>query len=71
MGSKVIVITGASGGSVGARPGTVVQTPEQVAAAITALIDHPQAEVYTNPGTAETVARYYADVGAFEQAMGP
>jgi short-subunit dehydrogenase len=48
----------------------VVQTPEQVAASIVELIDHPQAEVYTDPGQLETVARYYSDVGAFEANLG-
>ncbi len=46
------------------------QTPEQVAAAILDLIDHPKAELYTNPVAAETAARYYSDVGAFEEGMG-
>ena len=54
----------------GLRPGVVVQTPEQAAAAIVDLIDHPRAEVYTNPGQAEVVARYYADVAAFEANLG-
>jgi short-subunit dehydrogenase len=53
----------------GQRPGPQGQTPEQVATAIIALIDHPRAEIYTNPGQAETVARYYADVQAFEENM--
>jgi short-subunit dehydrogenase len=53
----------------GYRPGSNSQTPEQVAAAIVDLIDHPRAELYTNPGQAEMVARYYADVEAFEQNM--
>jgi short-subunit dehydrogenase len=52
------------------RPGALVQTPEQVASAIVDLIDRPRAEIYTNPGQAETVARYYADVQAFEENMG-
>ena len=51
------------------RPGSEGQTPEQVAAAIVDLIDHPKPELYTNPGQAETVARYYADVAAFEEGM--
>jgi short-subunit dehydrogenase len=46
------------------------QTAEQVAAAIMDLIDHPKAELFTNPGQAEMVARYYADVEAFEAGMG-
>jgi short-subunit dehydrogenase len=53
----------------GFRPGSEGQTPEQVAAAIVDLIDHPKPELYTNPGHAETVARYYADVAAFEEGM--
>jgi short-subunit dehydrogenase len=54
----------------GVRPGVPMQTPEQTAAAIVDLIDHPRPEVYTNPGQAEMVARYYADVAAFEENMG-
>jgi short-subunit dehydrogenase len=54
----------------GFRSGAVVQTPEQAAAAIVELIDQPRAEIYTNPGQSETVARYYADVAAFEKNMG-
>jgi short-subunit dehydrogenase len=45
------------------------QSADEVAATIVDLIDHPRAELYTNPGQAETVARYYADVAAFEQGM--
>jgi hypothetical protein len=41
-----------------------------ITGASVALIDHPQAEICINPRTGETVVRYYADVGAFEQAMG-
>jgi NADP-dependent 3-hydroxy acid dehydrogenase YdfG len=52
------------------RPGTPPQTPEQTAAAIVALIDHPRAEIYTSPEMAETIARYFADVEAFEKNMG-
>ncbi len=46
------------------------QTPEQAAAAIVELIDHPRPEIYTNPGQAEMVARYYTDVAAFEENLG-
>jgi short-subunit dehydrogenase len=53
----------------GADRGRFGQTPEQVATAIVDLIDHPKAELYTNPGGAEMVARYYADVEAFERNM--
>ncbi len=52
------------------RSGGTRQTPEETAAAIVELIDHPRAEIYTDPKQAEMVARYYADVGAFEEAMG-
>ncbi len=54
----------------GFRPGAAIQTPEQAAAAIVELIDHPRAESYTSPGQSEVVARYYADVAAFEKSMG-
>ncbi|MCL4531009.1 MAG: SDR family oxidoreductase [Chloroflexi bacterium] len=57
---------GTPGGSYSAAN---AQTAEQVAAAIVDLIDHPRAELYTNPGQAEMVARYYADVQAFEENM--
>ncbi len=46
------------------------QTPEEVAAAIVDLIDHPRAEIYTNPAAQlEQVKAYYADVEAFEKSM--
>ena len=54
----------------GSRSGAVSQTAEEVAAAIVDLIDHPRAELYTNPGGAETVARYFSDVAGFEENMG-
>jgi NAD(P)-dependent dehydrogenase (short-subunit alcohol dehydrogenase family) len=54
----------------GLRPDATPQTPEQAAAAIAELIDHPRAEIYTNPGQAEMVARYFSDVAAFEENMG-
>jgi short-subunit dehydrogenase len=53
----------AAGGYRGPTP----QTPEQTAAAIVGLIDHPRAEVYTQPDQAEAVTRYFADVEAFEK----
>jgi short-subunit dehydrogenase len=52
------------------RSGATFQTPEQAAAAIVELIDHPRAEIYTNPGQSEMVARYYTNVAAFEENMG-
>lgn len=46
------------------------QTAEQVATAMVGLIDQPSIELYTNPGAAEMVARYYADIAKFEESMG-
>jgi NADP-dependent 3-hydroxy acid dehydrogenase YdfG len=46
------------------------QTPEEVAAAIAHLIEHPVPEIYTNPVSAELARRYYADVAAFEASFG-
>jgi NADP-dependent 3-hydroxy acid dehydrogenase YdfG len=54
----------------GSRPDATPQTPEQAAAAIVELIDHPRTEIYTNPDQSEMVARYFADVAAFEENMG-
>jgi short-subunit dehydrogenase len=54
----------------GFRPNAAIQTPEQVAAAIVDLSDHPRPERYTNPGQGEMVARYYGDVAAFEENLG-
>ena len=54
----------------GFRSGAAPQTPEQAAAAIVDLIDHPRPEIYTNPGQSEMVAHYYADVAAFEENLG-
>jgi len=42
------------------------QTPEEVAVAVADVIDHPVAEVYTNPTSHDVAARYIADVGLFE-----
>lgn len=47
------------------------QTPEEVAAVMIDLIDHPRAEVYTNPAVQlERVKQYYADIAAFEEHLG-
>jgi hypothetical protein len=55
----------------GTRVGdAVVQSAEEVAKQIASLIDHPAAELYTNPGLRELVLQYYQDVGAFEEKMG-
>ncbi len=58
--------------ALGAAPNTAVyagghvQTSEQVADIIAGVIEHPVAEVYTNPGSADMARRYFADVEAFE-----
>jgi NADP-dependent 3-hydroxy acid dehydrogenase YdfG len=59
----------AIGGTPAARPGTMppAQTPEDVAAAIHAVIDHPVAEMYTNPAHPAIAQKYFQDVGAFER----
>jgi NADP-dependent 3-hydroxy acid dehydrogenase YdfG len=47
------------------------QSPEEVAEVIGRLIEHPAAEVYTNPALHDVAKRYYEDVGGFEaQAAG-
>jgi NAD(P)-dependent dehydrogenase (short-subunit alcohol dehydrogenase family) len=45
------------------------QTAEEVAEAIAGLIEHPLAELYTNPVSAVMVRRYFEDVGAFEESL--
>jgi NADP-dependent 3-hydroxy acid dehydrogenase YdfG len=42
---------------------------EQVVKAIEQVIDHPVAEVYTNPSSAILAQRYYQDIPAFEDEM--
>jgi len=46
------------------------QTPEEVADRIADLIEHPVAEIYTNPQHHAQVLRYFQDVGAFEREGG-
>lgn len=61
--------------ALGGMPATVsavssrmgVQTPEEVAAVIADLLEHPRAEVYTNPASAAVARRYFEDVEAFEE----
>jgi hypothetical protein len=59
-------------GSTGPMPAAPVgspmkpQTAEDVAAIIADLIDHPVAEVYTNPASPALAARYFEDVARFE-----
>jgi NADP-dependent 3-hydroxy acid dehydrogenase YdfG len=45
------------------------QTPEEVADKIADLIDHPVAEIYTNPQHHAQALRYFQDVGAFEREI--
>jgi NAD(P)-dependent dehydrogenase (short-subunit alcohol dehydrogenase family) len=45
------------------------QSAEEVAEAIASLIEHPAAEIYTNPASSPLARRYYEDVGAFEAGM--
>jgi hypothetical protein len=47
----------------------VPQTPEEVAELVWDLIQNPKAELYTNPASPGLAARYYRDVGAFEDEM--
>jgi short-subunit dehydrogenase len=46
--------------------GPHVQSVETVADVVAQTIDHPVAEVYTNPSSSDMAARYFADVEAFE-----
>jgi NADP-dependent 3-hydroxy acid dehydrogenase YdfG len=46
-----------------------MQSAEEVAAMIASLMDHPAAELYTNPASADTARRYFDDIAAFEQSM--
>ncbi len=43
------------------------QTAEEVATVIARLIDHPQAEIFTNPAQIPIARRYYEDIAAFEE----
>ena len=53
----------------GGRSPMVPQTPEEVADQVRTLIENPKADLYTNPASPELAARYYQDVGAFEDEM--
>ncbi len=67
-----MVATAFGRNAIGAPPetpiyaGPYVQSVDDVAAAVAEVIEHPVAEVYTNPASAEMARRYFADVGAFE-----
>lgn len=54
----------------GSASGPQIQTADDVAAAIEALIEAPREELYTQAGQPETVVRYFQDVGAFERGLG-
>jgi NADP-dependent 3-hydroxy acid dehydrogenase YdfG len=43
------------------------QSAEEVAVAIARLVEHPQAEIFTNPAQVPIARRYYEDVAAFEE----
>jgi short-subunit dehydrogenase len=57
----------AVGGTPPLPPSTPSQTPEEVAAAIAGAIEHPVAEVYTNPQQAAVALEYFKDVAGFER----
>jgi short-subunit dehydrogenase len=57
----------AIGGTPALPPGTEIQSVQDAAAAIVRVIEHPVAEIYTNPAQAAVVQKYFQDVGAFEQ----
>lgn len=59
----------ARGGGLDNRQLPGAQDVEEVAAALADQLAHPQAEAYSRPGYAAQVAAYYADMGAYEQAM--
>ncbi len=51
-------------------PRAGAQSAEEVAERMAELLDHPVAELYTNPASAALARRYYEDVDAFERGMG-
>jgi short-subunit dehydrogenase len=46
-----------------------VQSADEVAGQIVSLIDHPVAELYTNPAAPELAQQYFRDVALFEENM--
>jgi short-subunit dehydrogenase len=46
--------------------GPYVQSVEAIAEIVAQTIEHPVAEVYTNPASADMARRYFADVAGFE-----
>jgi len=71
-----VVATPFARNAIGAAPdvplrapaGMPAQTVEEATASIVDLLDHPRAELYTNPASPPIVRRYYEDVQAFEEA---
>ncbi|MDQ6803308.1 MAG: SDR family oxidoreductase [Acidobacteriota bacterium] len=67
----------AIGSTGGAPPPWVANSPmkpqsaEEVAAAIASVIEHPVAEIYTNPASAPMAQRYFEDVSTFEAGLLP
>jgi len=59
----------ALGGTPQPAPGLQYQSPEEVAASMVRLIEKPAPELYTAPEQPGTAARYYQDIGAFEQGL--
>jgi NADP-dependent 3-hydroxy acid dehydrogenase YdfG len=47
------------------NPAMKPQTPEEVAAVIAGVIEHPVAEIFTNPASAGLARKYFDDPGAF------
>jgi short-subunit dehydrogenase len=50
----------------GQSRGAPVQTPEEAAESIAEVIEHPVAEMFTNPWSADRARDYFANVPAFE-----
>ena len=48
--------------------GPHVQTVQDVAEIFASVIEHPVAEVYTNPASSDMARRYFEDVDAFEKS---
>jgi NADP-dependent 3-hydroxy acid dehydrogenase YdfG len=48
---------------------TRVESAEEVAKKIVEVIEHPAAETYMSPSSAELVGAYFKDVGAFEENL--
>lgn len=70
-----VVATPFARNALGAAPDVPLRTPagmpaqsvEEATATIVDLLDHPRAELYTNPASPPIVRRYFEDVQAFEE----